>query len=404
MRWLFLLALLWPMHVLAQSSEVLPSELKLSVEVEAREHAPYTNEMVLITIRGEYKRHITREKLVQPDFEGFNWTQLGPDSWTEERVGGRSVKIFRRRMAIYPDRAGELTIGAFTHKLTLTDEGDDWFDHEIYSEPVTITVEEAPPVDGWWFPTRWLEVSDQWSNAPELLKPGEGVLRVIRIEALGVMPEMIPPMPDMTSPSAMIFPHPEKRLVELSPAGPITYAFWRWTIRPTNNISTIIEPITFSYFDTENRVHREVTISAQRVAYGDLEGPSAPPSETAPPEPATLPGWPLGLLGVGVFALGLTGALRERRIVGLRALERLGPFDPLARRLRMAARAGDLRQMRRAAAAILDRDGISERRVQLLRELDAGVFRPGAPGIDMRAFYRAFLARRARPPAMPGRS
>ena len=85
--------------------------------------------MILVTIRGSYRRHITRERVEQPPLDGFSWSQLGPDRWYEERIRGRPVKMFERRMALYPERAGELTIGAFTHHLTLTDEGDEWFEH-----------------------------------------------------------------------------------------------------------------------------------------------------------------------------------------------------------------------------------------------------------------------------------
>ncbi len=377
---------------LGQSRTVLPEELQISVEVEAREHTPFVREMVLITIRGQYTRHITRESLIQPDFEGFSWAQLGPDSWADERIDGRLVKTFARRMAIYPDRAGPLTIGAFTHKLTLTDEGDDWFDHQITSAPVTIEVAPAPVTEGWWFPTRTLRVSDQWSNAPALLKPGEGVLRVVRLEALGVTPEMIPPMPTLTSPSAIIFPHPEKRLVELSPEGPITYAFWRWTIRPTNDVSTIVEPLTFDYFDTAARTHRTVEISAQRVAYGDVV-----PAEAAPgpdrPKQARLPGWAALIAAALVFAGGVTLGLRGRGAPGFAALHRFPLLDPMAWGLTAASRRGDAAEVRRRAARMLDRDGPAPYRADLLRLLDQTLFSPTRIAPDLRAFSRAFLRR-----------
>ncbi|PIL20771.1 hypothetical protein P775_07790, partial [Puniceibacterium antarcticum] len=323
---------------LAQTQEVFPGELTLTVTVEAGAATPYVQEMVLITITGQYRRYITLEKLEQPDLEGFNWMQLGPDQWFDTTERGRKVKNFKRRMALYPDRAGMLRIGAFTHHLRLTDEGDDWFAHDIQSAPVTIEVLPAPPVDSWWFPARELTVSDSWSNAPDQLKPGEGVLRIIRIEAVGVDPDMIPPMPELTSPSAMIFAHPEKRLVQLSPEGPVGIAFWRWTIRPGNDTSAIVEPVSFDYFDTVNRVMRTVTISAQRVAMDE----SVLPAPVVPPVPARLLAWPV----LGVFAMALAAGLgvilMGRQFAGLERLRRLAPFDPLRRRMSRAAAAGDL--------------------------------------------------------------
>ncbi|GFE52264.1 hypothetical protein So717_40170 [Roseobacter cerasinus] len=393
MRGLLCLALLlWPLTLSAQTRAVYPGELSLWVEVEETAHTPLAREMVLITIKGIYRRHITREKLVQPDLDGFSWTQLGNDDWREERLNGEKVKTFTRRMAVYPDRAGTLTIGGFTHVLTLTDEGDDWFEHKVVSPPITLEVAPAPPGQDWWFPVKTLRVSDQWSNAPDQLAPGEGVLRVIRIEALGVTPEMIPPMPELTSPSAMIFAHPEKRFVELSPEGPQSYAFWRWTIRPSNDTSTIVEPISFGYFDTVGRTEQTATISAQRVAYGT----AVPQSITAQTQPAaaTLPGWPMALLAAAVGFAGVLGTVWGRHMQGVAALQRFAPFDPLARQMRRAARQKQATGVRRAAAAMLLRDGPSERRSQLLHHLDRAVFSPQTGSPELMTFVRAYLRRR----------
>lgn len=396
MRWICCtLLLLWPVCAFGQSTTVLPSELVLSATVEPMDHMPVTREMIVITIRGVYRRHITLEKLVQPDFEGFSWTQLGPDSWHEERLNGEKVKILTRRMAIYPDRPGDLTIAPFTQELTLVDENDAWFEHEIHSEPLHLTVAPAPESSDWWFPVRRLRISDRWSNAPDQLAPGEGVLRIVQIEALGVTPEMIPPMPELTSPSAMIFPHPEKRLVELTPEGPMTYAFWRWTIQPTNDTSTIVEPMSFEYFDTTTREAREVTVSAQRVAYGSVvpEASSLQPAE--PPAPYPLPGWPAALLAAGVFAIGLGGSFWGRRFTGRRALERYSLFDPLRQSLRRAARRKDLSGVRQTAAAILRRDGGSPEKRALLHDLDRSVFDPRKTPADLQDFVRHFLSAQA---------
>lgn len=386
-----LFLILLPVLAQAQSKTVLPDELELTVTVEATEYTPFVREMIILNIHGIYRRHITRETMEQPDFGGFSWTQLGEDIWREERIDGEKVKTMTRRMAIYPDSAGELTIGAFAHRLTLTDEQDEWFEHAVLSEPLTITVAPAPETHAWWFPVRKLRISDQWSNAPDQLKRGEGVLRVIRLEAVGVTPEMIPPMPELRSPSGLVFPHPDKRLVELSPEGPITYAFWRWTIRPGNDTSAVVEPLKLEYFDTLTRKPYEIDISAQRIAYGDVI-PTAPRSEDRDNVESTvrLPGWPIGLLGICVFALGLVVALSGWRWTGASALQRFKVFDPLNRQLLRAGRDGDAIKARRIAAQILVRDGPSAGRRSLLADLDKILFDEHPKPIDLKGFTRRF--------------
>ncbi|WP_052701017.1 BatD family protein [Loktanella sp. S4079] len=355
----------------AQTRAVLPDELSLRVTVEQLPDPLFRQEMVLLTIHGIYRRHITREELEQPDFAGFNWMQLGQDHWFESVVDGRPVKNMRRRMAVFPDDTGRLEIGAFQHHLTLLDEDNKWFEHTISSEPISIEVMSEPASDDWWFPVRRLRISDEWSNAPDQLEPGQGVLRVMRISALGASPDMIPPMPDLVSPSALIFPHPEKRLVDLTPLGPEAIAFWRWTVTPTNGHSAILEPITFSYFDAVAREMREVSISPQRVAYG-AANVEAHPTMGLPPQSGQLGHLRLwGAFGLA-FALGLM-AMRGGRLSFETFRTGVGLWW-IKLKFRYAVWRSDLPAIRAAARRLDQRYEPSVDRQALLDELDEHIF------------------------------
>ncbi|MEM9912392.1 MAG: hypothetical protein AAF922_16570 [Pseudomonadota bacterium] len=394
----FIIALLFPSWLWAQSDVVLDGDLSLSVTIEDTDHIPVTQEMMLITIRGAYRRHIMLEKLQQPTLEGFNWAQLGPDSWREERINGKKVKIFERRMAVFPKRAGALTIGVFTHRLTLTDEENKWFEHAVTSAPVTVQVDAAPETPHWWFPVKRLKISDEWSNAPDQLGPNAGVLRVIRIEALGAMPDMIPLMPELHSPSGMIFAHPEKRLVELSPEGPVTYAFWRWTIRPTNGVSGIVEPFTLHYFDTQTRETNEVTIAAQRVAYqSSVSSPSPDPERDDVAAQAKLLDWRAGLLAGVVFLVSFWFGIATRTRTVQPALQRFAPLDTVTYHLIYAAFRRNSAAARRAAATLLARDDSNVKLSTIIGRLDAEVFGKARNTSDLWAFTKSVLKHRTNP-------
>ena len=389
--WLaFILALMSATIAAAQTRSVNPDDLRLELQVEALQATPYRQEMILLTIHGIYKRHITREQLIQPDFEGFSWMQLGEDFWYESLIDGLPVKNMRRRMAIFPDKSGTLEVGRFQHTLTLLDEDNKWFEHTISSDPLSIEVQAEPKRDDWWFPVRGLKVTDDWSNAPDQLKEGEGVLRVVRLSALGASPDMMPPMPELRSPSGLIFAHPEKRLVELTPDGPRAIAFWRWTITPTNGRSAILEPITFSYFDTVARVDREVEISVQRIAFGDAIVADTRPV-TPPERQARL--WPGRVVGTAVLAFGIGLALiLRRRSVTLAPVQNWLIRWRVWRQLRRAAQRNDRRMLRRAAHAL---DALYEpepARVALLRELDSALFGPTPQQWDAPGFACAYGA------------
>lgn len=392
-RWLLLLVLLFPaLAAQAQTDDVREGELGLTVTVEEGTAPPFAGELVLVTIHGRYTRHVTRETLVQPPLDDFSWMQLGYDHWYETTDRGRKVKNFRRRMALFPERAGQLTIPPIIHRLDLIGGDNKWFTHEVRSKPVTLEVLPAPVAPEDWLPLRRLEIADQWSNPPDQLEAGAGVLRVIRVEATGIAPEMLPPMPELRSPSGSVFPHPEARMAELSPEGPVAIAYWRWTIRPNGPVSAILEPMTLGYFDTVTREHREVTISATRVAYDAAQLPvaeaGAPPVAGEDRQGTMAAALAAGLVaGLAVVA----GGLMSRRPAELLA------HLQLRLELWRSARRGDLHALRRSATGLDRRADPDAARASLLASLDRAIFaRPDARhggGFDARGFHRSFVAR-----------
>ena len=388
MRGVFLvICLLFATSGHSQTSEVFDHELSLNVTISDTGARPLVGELVLVTIEGVYRRHITLEKLLPITLDGFSWSQLGEDSWFERTENGKKVKVFRRRMALFPDRSGKLEIPSFTHRLTLLDEANKWFEHDISSPAIAVEVMPKPDFDGWWLPVKRLEVSDQWSNSPDQLAEGEGVLRVIRVEATGVSPDFLPPMPELTSPSAMIFPHPERRLVELTPDGPVSIVFWRWTIRPQNPPSAILEPLEIDYFDTINRVARKAIISPQRIAYAEVDLPDPPDR----PAIGTDRSGVTAIAGICAAILGCLALLLGRQSMALSAILRRVGIDPNRRALHRAVKYNDVGAARSAAIAIAEEAGAGAG--DHIARLDRDVFgkEPRAP--DLREFRKRVLGR-----------
>ncbi|MEL6477846.1 MAG: hypothetical protein AAFR17_11015 [Pseudomonadota bacterium] len=266
--------------IAAAQTEVSPDEVRLTLDLEQLPETLHAGEMVMLTIRGAYRLPITLERLEQPDLPGFDWMQLGEDRWFDTQIDGQTVVNLERRMALFPQEAGPVEIGAFTHHLTLLSPQGRRFEHAARSEGLVLTVSPQPDAE-WWFPVRAIEISDAWSNPPEKLSPGQGALRIVTVTAQGAEPELLPPMPALTGAGAHIFPHPERRIVTLGPDGPITRAFWRWTVRPEGAGAAFLDPIEIAYFDTRERAHRQVTLAAQRVAY-EGTGRAAPAAMSGP--------------------------------------------------------------------------------------------------------------------------
>ena len=374
--------ILWPVLSSAQRSDVSPNDATLTITIENVQDEFLENEMILLTIHGVYRRHITREKLVQPTLNGFGWMQLGEDYWYDSTENGLKVKNMRRRMALYPNRTGQVEIGAFRHVLTFLDEELKWFEHEIASEPIVIDVGTSVGDADWWLPVHRLELEDSWSNPPDQLQEGSGVLRVIRVEAHGASPDMLPPMPELKSPSANIYPHPEKRMVELTPRGPVAIAFWRWTLRPTKNASAILEPLIVDYFDTVTRESKRAEISAQRIAYGTVTGRLGKPDKTEAGESTVDDEEGLaiasrfGLVAVfsAVLVVSTAALVWSMTFIGTNAVLRRFRLDEPSRRMRKAVSEDDPILFRRWAHRLANDHGVDPRHLRSLSDLDNQIF------------------------------
>ncbi|UIJ73170.1 hypothetical protein [Aurantimonas sp. HBX-1] len=390
---LLVLALAMPA---AAAPEVAARDARLTVEIDPLPATPFEGEMILITVRGLYDVTVGLERLVQPDLRNFGWVQLGRDSWTTQRIEGRQLTVYERRLALYPETAGDLTIAPFIHRLTLVAANGERFVHDVVSPPVTVKVDPRPAtIGGWWLPARSLTYSDEWDRDPAMLANGETATRTVRIEATGVPANALPPPPKMLAPWLISFIAPEQRSVELTENGPVSTVVWKWRMRPVSSEPGRLEAFHIPWFDTSSRQMRDVVLNSQRIAFAAMAEPPASGVAGFFVANAAL------LAGAGSFlavlALGLPGRRLRSRAELARLVRRVLP-DRDARMLRRAARRGDLPASRRAASGLAARSAGAQRaaRRQALFALDRHLYgrEPAAAGFDLKAFVRSMLGRR----------
>ena len=385
---IFLLFL--PMTALAQ--QVDPDDMRLYLQFEDLPETPYQEEMVLLTLRGEYRVNIALEKLHAAELDGFSWMQLGRDEWSEETIDGLPTRVFERRMALFPQQVGRLEVSGFRHEFTLLTPTGDRFPYEVTSDAITLDVLEAPRDGNWWLPLREIQVEDRWSNPIDKLEVGEGALRIVTVTGVGVSPDMMPPMPELTAPSAFIFPHPERRIVDLTPQGPVSRVFWRWTVRPDGNPSAIINPLEIHYFDTKTREAKTITLATQKMAVA-TNALAIPATARAAAEPSwCVPFWlPLfgGMLG-GLLLLG--GDLRARGRIGITELSQKLGLDKRSRALRRDVRNGDT-----AAIYRMLKLHLRGNKHQEAETLEKSLYAPDAPTVPRETLKHLSKTTPARP-------
>ncbi|WP_250152258.1 hypothetical protein [Ancylobacter radicis] len=314
---------------------------------------PVVGEMIPVTLRGEYTSRIALETLTFPGSEDYDWLQLARDQWRDEEIEGRTVRVFERHLAVFPRHAGTLAIGPVTHRLTVVDENNLRAPLDVTAPQVSLAVAPYPGA-GTPLSARTLTMEDTLSAAPGALRDGETLVRRVTLKADGALPHRLPPRPVLREPWLISFAAPEQREMLPTPTGPVTTLVWEWHLRPKTGEPGVLPPVSIAWFDTVTREMRNAEIPALPFGYASFHDNRSgtgrlPSSEAGLGVIAAVLGILTGL------ALCIPGLAPRRRAHLLLTLRRLSPVDPTRRRLKRAARSGDLFALRRAAEAYLRR-------------------------------------------------
>ena len=384
-----------------------PEGKSLVILAEPRARPVVAGEMVPVTIRGVYDTEIALERMEIAPSPSFDWIQLAPDDWRNEMVDGIRRRVVERRLAVFPKVSGIDSFGPVDHHMTVIGVGSQRTEVTVHAQPISIAVAPMPDVPpfekpwGWRFAAARLTITDELSTDPAQLVDGETVERVVTLRAEGALPEMLPPRPVIQEPWLITFAAPVETGFERSAEGLVSTAVWRWQFRPETGEPGVIPPVPIPFFNTTTREVEAVEIPALPIGYASFAASQGPGGEMG--AGARL-GY-LGALGLGLVAGGAALTWRLDRPAGFlgRIARRWSPL-PLWR-LRRAARAGDLRALRRAAEAYLARAEAHrpDLRARALAGLDAAIYGRGGTAFDTRGFVRDLRAA-ARWPGLAKRS
>ncbi|MFT0858900.1 hypothetical protein [Ancylobacter sp. G4_0304] len=324
-----------------------------SLRLIVSDQRPVIGEMIPVTLRGEYTSLIALETLTFPSSDAYDWMQLARDQWRDEQIDGRTVRVFERRLAVFPRHEGPLAIGPVTHHLTVVGASNLREPLEVTAPALTLNVSPFPG-QGAPLSARSLTIEDTLSAAPGTLRDGDTLVRRVTIRAEGTLPHLLPPRPNLRQPWLISFAAPEQRDIEPTPAGPVTTVVWEWHLRPKTGEPGVLPAVSLPWFDTVGRQMRTAEIPAIPFGYASFRDNRSGVDRLPL---AQVGGAMLALAGglAAGFALAFGGLSPRRRTDVMRRLRRLWPFDPARRALKRAIRTGDLRAIRSAALRYLRR-------------------------------------------------
>lgn len=335
---------------------ILPPEVananapaEIFMEIDAQPTTVYAQSQVLVTLRLFLGVATGRATLTPPDITGGEAIieKLGEDATYQTTRGGRAFTVRERRYAVFPQKAGSLTIGPATFEaMVIPDRG---FSRVARFRSSTLELDVQPPVpppanlaEAVWLPARSVTLTESWSGNADELTVGVPQTRRVVIEADGLLETQLPDLRLPEQPGIRQYQDQPDLGREVTAQGLKTRRSVSVAVIAQQAGDVTLAGVRLPWFNvTEQRW--EVAELPARTVRVMPSGAAAP--EPLPPEPVPAPVeappparnvWPLvsAVLAVGWAATALLW-WRSQRAAGAvaRASRRAAAARPSARKL-----------------------------------------------------------------------
>ena len=323
-----LFALLCILAAPARAAPLDPSLGKVEVTLDLPKDKPFVGEMIMLRMRSFIRAFIVLDEVRQPPLVDFDVQQLGRDKPIEAMVDGFQVQGIERDLAIFPQQSGRLIIPSFVRHVTVANDDGTRSEGDFASKPVYVDIQNYQainPADAWWLPVKSLTLTDSWSPEADEIPAGTLTRRTIKVEAIGMTADRLPPPPEMRAPGIIAFRGPTTRETQITEDGPIARATYQWDLRPATGAPAKLPEISVPWFDTSERRMRQAAIPERWVAYlGTFVHTRL----------EKIPSFTERVLKPAPIAVGVAGFAWTAALVGF--LVTRPTSDPAARRIRRA--------------------------------------------------------------------
>ncbi len=304
--------------------------------------------MVILTLRIHYDIPLADARLILGDIPGALIQRLKGDRLTVETLDGRRYKVIERRFALFPQRAGSLTIPApvlearvpSAHSATTLDfdrldinpllAGRGEFDSfvtttrtlRVRGKPLPLEVKRPPDgiAPGPWLPAQRLTLEEHIDQPVTALRVGEPVTRTITLQAHGLLAEQLPPLPIIGDSRDGVYRDKPTRNNTVTADGVVGTLTQRIVHVPRRAGTTLTLPaIEIGWWDVDANAPRQSRLPAHRfevpaqttAATADPAAPANTPRPTTPRWPPSRWLWLTAALAL-LWLLTLLLWLRER--------------------------------------------------------------------------------------------
>ena len=361
------------LQVLPASSTAARSARDIFLEVEVTPREVYVQSQLVCVLRIYRAAEFLEAKLSDFDPDGAVTHRLGKDATYAKAIDGRRYRVIERRFAVFPQASGRLRLPAIRLDARIAEAGAaSTMGHlfgegrrvRIATQPVEVVVKPRPGAAATpWLPARAVTLTEEWPEEPPRLVSGEPVTWTLRLGAMGLTGEQLPPIEPPGLEGARVYPDQPSIVTRTDANAVHGERVQRIAMVPGTAGELKIPELQVEWWDVEADAPRTALIPARTIAVAPAPASTQAPRPVlvAPPAvPETTPrlwqGISAALAVVWLVTLGaLLRVLGRRRGGGSQAPSRAEepPRDTAAARRRVLDACYDA-SPRAARDALLD--------------------------------------------------
>lgn len=264
----------------------------LEADVDSRE--VYVQQQVNFTLRLYRRTDLHDPSLVMPDVENAVQEKLGSPRAYTTVIDGREYEVVENRFAYFPQKSGTFVIPPAELNATIAVGGNGFLDPFLgmmgkqirrLSNGIEITVKPKPdtyPSNAPWLPTTQLSIEETIRPDKQDFKVGEPITRIVTLEAAGVAPSLLPPMPVPDGEGFKVYPEPADTRGLPDANGVSSRRIETHAYIPTRAGTLQLPAIEITFWNTQTDRLDKAVLAARSFTINPVAGAAVTPTQEAP--------------------------------------------------------------------------------------------------------------------------
>ncbi|MGI9335150.1 MAG: hypothetical protein ACR2RL_18550 [Gammaproteobacteria bacterium] len=202
-----------------------------------------------------------------PAIEGARVVTLATPRTREMHIYGQSGYVHETRIAIFPERSGELHIPAITASGVVAPGAGEpmsfnerWEGTRLSVRPINANFDSH-----WWMVADRVTTEELWQPEPDELRVGDTAQRRLELAVHGITAEQLPTIVQGRNAGYAVVGTTAETRTERTPDGVVAHLRQTWDIRIESEQVFYVSPIRIDYWDPAADRAAVVTVAAKRL-------------------------------------------------------------------------------------------------------------------------------------------